>query len=104
VVFLVILLACAAGASADVIAGDRAALVDFYTATGGPTVWIHHDYWNTGVSVCFWSGVKCSADGSRVARLCVVARSFFMSDREDLWFDGALTWRSHVAGKYHSKL
>ena len=65
-----LVLACvAAGASADVVLGDRAALADLYNATGGPG-WYNSTNWNTAAGVCTWFGVTCSADGSRVTQLC----------------------------------
>jgi hypothetical protein len=65
--------ACVGGAAADVIPGDRAALVDLYTATGGAG-WTYKAGWNTAAGVCTWFGVTCSGDGSRVTELCVAMR------------------------------
>jgi hypothetical protein len=61
-----------AGASADVIPGDRAALVDLYNATGGPG-WTNHTGWTTATDVCDWYGVDCSSCKSRVTMLCAAA-------------------------------
>ena len=59
---------------ADVIPGDRAALVDLYNAAGGGG-WTNAAGWNTTVGVCTWFRVTCSFDGSRVTQLCVAGRS-----------------------------
>ena len=67
-----LILACG-GAAADVVPGDRAALVDLYTATGGAG-WTDNTGWNTPAGVCTWFGVTCSGDGSRVTSLCVAMR------------------------------
>ncbi len=63
-----LILACG-GAAADVVPGDRAALVDLYTATGGAG-WTYKTGWNTAAGVCTWAGVYCGGDGSRVTQLC----------------------------------
>jgi hypothetical protein len=52
----------------DVTPGDRAALVDLYTAAGGAG-WTYKTGWNTSAGVCTWAGVTCSGDGSRVTQL-----------------------------------
>ena len=71
---LIIILACGGGAAADVIPGDRAALVDLDTATGGAG-WTYKAGWNTAAGVCTsWFGVTCSGDRSRVTELCVAMR------------------------------
>ena len=60
--------------SADVVSGDRAALVDLYNAAGG--AWWRNaagNHWNTAAGVCTWTGVTCSGDGRRVTQLCVAA-------------------------------
>ncbi len=67
-----LVLACVVGASADVVPGDRAALVDFYNAAGGAG-WRNSTGWNTAAGVCTWFGVTCNADGIRVTELCVAA-------------------------------
>lgn len=56
--------------AADVVPGDRAALLDLYHAAGGPG-WTNNMGWNTPADVCSWFGVSCTADGSRVMQLCV---------------------------------
>ena len=62
--------AVAAAARADVVPRDRLALVDLYSATGGPQ-WRNSSLWNTSAPVCSWYGVTCSRDGSRVTELWV---------------------------------
>lgn len=62
---LIIIIACMPGARATLLAGDRAALVDFYNAAGGavpsPGGWLHFR-WDLNADVCTaWTGVTCSA-------------------------------------------
>ena len=45
------------------IAGDRAALIAFYNATGGPTHWREAKNWNTSESVDEWHGVSTNPTG-----------------------------------------
>src|SRR6185503_12985379 len=40
---------------------ERAGLVEFYQATGGPT-WTNRDKWLTGADACDWYGVWCDTD------------------------------------------
>ena len=53
--------------------GDRAALVDLYSATGGPG-WTNHTNWNSSsLSFCDWYGIMCDANRTRVIGMCVCA-------------------------------
>ena len=70
----IVLAAAAAGAAVDAaaqgsVAGDRAALVALYDATGGAD-WTDRTNWTTGGPVDTWHGVTTDADG-RVAALAL---------------------------------
>ena len=53
---------------------DRAALAEFFEATGG-SEWTDRTNWlAANASMCTWFGVTCSGDGSRVTSLCVAMR------------------------------
>ncbi len=69
-----VLVAAATGATIDAaaqgsVAGDRAALVALYDATGGPD-WTDRTNWTGGEPLDAWHGVKTDADG-RVAALAL---------------------------------
>ena len=59
--------------AADVVPGDRAALVDLFNAAGGAE-WSVNTNWATPAYVCSWYGVQCSGDGSRVVELYVATK------------------------------
>ncbi len=52
---------------------EKAALLEIYNNTGGPS-WKDAGNWNTGNSVCIWNGVVCNADQSAVTSLDLANR------------------------------
>jgi len=38
----------------------RAALMDFYQSTNGPTNWLRRHNWGSGLSICQWDNIQCS--------------------------------------------
>lgn len=55
-------------AAGGVPAGDRAALMNLYTATGGAR-WRNASGWGSSADPCTWAGVECSAGAAGGARV-----------------------------------
>ncbi len=62
---------------------DKAPLVAFYNATGGPTTWINNTNWNTDKPIGDWHGVTTDDDG-RVTKIILSSNNLTGSIPTDL--------------------
>lgn len=63
-----ILAARTIAAGAEVPSHERAALMDLYHATNGPS-WSSHLGWGSDMPVCEWTGIMCGGGNDYVMRM-----------------------------------